>query len=120
MEQTKKDVQFVIQMKYHCGIETKFLPYDQSMNLPSIHLPNSKEIQAAVAEVHHTGVLKEKYINGTSLQMELLRWHFSFCQKVLIHINNASMGLLWSTSLVKAAANCKISKCASCEYAKAK
>ena len=72
MEQTKNDVHFVIQMKYHCGRETKFLPYDQSMNLPTIHLSNSKEIQAPVAEVHHTGVLKENNINVTALQMELL------------------------------------------------
>ena len=49
-------------MEYHCDRETTFLLYDQSMNLPTIHLSNSKEIQAPVAEVHHAGVLKENNI----------------------------------------------------------
>ena len=55
--------------------------YDQSTNLPTVYLSNSKQIQTPSAEVHNARVLKENNMNLTALQKELLHWHFWLCHQ---------------------------------------
>ena len=108
-------------MEYDCDEETTFTPYDQTTNLATVYLSNSKQIQTPLAEVHNAGVLKENNINLTSLQKELLHWYFQLCHQGFDSLQwLLRMGQLGSTPLIKAAANCRLPKCASCEYAKAK
>ena len=68
-------------MEYHVDKETTFLSYDQSTNLPTGYLSNSKQIITPSAEAHNTTVLKENNINLTAFQRDLLCWHFWLCHQ---------------------------------------